>query len=208
MNRTSLRRGALFLSLLILLFFSSFYVYHNIAARSIFPPDVHASDYWGGIVIDNKLEPVFLGYDPGVVNMSRSESIILQSISFPNGLPAHLHVGSEVIMLGSEQPSGQPTDIRSGSGWPPNFHGHPILTHQLSSFQLEPLHIGEGLVEFVPDRSGIYIVGPFTIHAVLPGFLGSSIGSVQIDATYKEHIVICIQVDPTICDAAMQGKPK
>lgn len=205
MRRTALMRSALFLCLLIPLFFGGTYLYHRAEANSLLPPDPHTTPYWDAFFLTKKIQPFFVEVGPGLVNGSGFEPLLLQSISLPNGLPAHLHVENEALLLYTDQPSGHINEFGSGTGWPPGAQGYQAVIHPFAGFQLGPLSSGEGLIEFVPDQPGVYIIGPFTVHALLPGFFGSSFGSVAVEVTYKEHDAICVQVTQTICNAALNS---
>lgn len=93
---------------------------------------------------------------------------------------------------------------------------------KFAGFQLGPRVTGSASLEFVPDllmdninnlwreitladQPGVYILGPFIVHATLPGFFGSALGNVPVDMVYKEHDAICVQVTQATCNAAVDS---
>ena len=67
-------------------------------------------------------------------NMS-DQTLTLQSISFPRGLSAHVHLAHAVVMAVADQPADQLKSVGGGVGWPPDAAG-PAVIHPIGGYHL------------------------------------------------------------------------
>lgn len=60
-------------------------------------------------------------FDFGIVfgNVSQDQAITMRSVTFSKGLPTHISLIHQAIMLPSDQPPKQATSIVGARGWPP-----------------------------------------------------------------------------------------
>lgn len=130
-------------------------------------------------------------FDFGVefASVAHNQIITLRSVSLPRGLPAHMYLLHEAITH---------TAVLGDRGWP-DTRASPV--YSVDGFQLHP-HEGISLLLAVTTHtSGSYILGPVTVHANVPGWLGIP---VPVEMTYHQFAVLCVQVSTAECDATEQ----
>lgn len=141
------------------------------------------------------------GYGPGtiydfgveIMNGSTGQTITLRSISLPNGLPAHVKLLRVVYALNS----GMILQL----GWPiPDG----VITVPLDGVRVPPGKGNSIVLVLVPDRPGIYIIGPVTVHGEVDGPLWSTL---QVSHTFQQYVELCPGQTAAACNAGARGVP-
>ena len=132
------------------------------------------------VVSQSKIGPGdIISFDVGFANVS-DQTITLQSISFPRGLPAHVHLVRAEVMT-AEEPAG----------------AHPI-----AGFRLAPHYHALIRYAVTADTVGTFPTGPLTVHALAPIFFSSDFGALPVSMTYRQYGILCMQ-DQDTCQQAI-----
>ena len=126
-----------------------------------------------------------------IANTSADTTLTLRSVSLPNGTPAHVHlqhvVYSTIGLLGDH-------------GWPVNSDDGPVKpTVPLDGARVAPGSKPIVVLVLMADQPGVYVIGPVTVHADVPGPLGISI---PIEQTLTQFAVLCPGATESACHAA------
>jgi len=138
-------------------------------------------------------------FDYGVefVNKTSDRTLIVQLATLPRGVPPHVHLVHQMIV-------GDGGFIAT-LGWPPRdgpYRRFP--TRSPDGYRLRP-HQGAMIgLAFVADRPGTYLVGPVTIHVLVPGPFGHQFSAEHI---YDQYGLLCVQVSRRACTAADKASP-
>jgi hypothetical protein len=125
-----------------------------------------------------------------------NQSVVMRPVTLPRGLPKHVRLVHMGLTTGSM--------FLSAYGWPPSA-GSPVIfpVHRLDGYVLPPGTPAEVALGFVADRPGIFVVGPFMVHAEVPGIFGFiPIGRTPVEMSYHQYVVICVRVGERRCAAA------
>lgn len=142
-------------------------------------------------------------------NISQNQVITMHMATFSKGLPAHISLLHEAIMIPSDQPPGQTTSIIGARGWPPgSADGQSSVIHPLDGYSLAPNTPATVILALVADAPGTYVIGPVTIHAKAPGIFGSDIGTVSTEMTYTQYAVMCPQISRATCQKVEKSVSK
>ena len=146
----------------------------------------------------NHLE-VGTSFDYGVefVSNTSDRTLIVQFATLPNGVPFHLRLVHQMIMGGG--------GFIATMGWPPrDGGGRHFPTRSPDGYRLRP-HQGAMIgLAFVADRPGTYLVGPVTVHVLVPGPFGHQLSA---EHTYDQYGLLCVQVSRRACAAADNASP-
>ncbi len=138
-------------------------------------------------------------FDYGVefVNKTSDRTLIVRLATLPHGAPPHVRLVHQMIVEGG--------GFISSRGWPPqNTPSTYFPTRSPNGFRLRP-HQGAMLgLALVADRPGTYLVGPVTIHVLVPGPFGHRFSA---EHTYDQYGLLCVQVSTRVCDAAEKASP-
>lgn len=134
------------------------------------------------------------------------QTITLQSISFPRGLPAHVRLVHSVVMAVADQPDNQLKSVGGGVGWPPDAGG-PAVINPITGYRLAPHSWATIVYAVTADTVGTFPTGPLTVHALAPVFFGSDFGALSVSMTYHQYGILCMQ-DQGACDRAIDAVEK
>ncbi len=152
-----------------------------------------------GVSLSGGNAPMGTTFDHGVqfVSTQRGRTLIVRPATLPNGVPPHLHLVHQMIVVGG--------GFIGTTGWPPqNRPRRYYPTRSPNGYRLEP-HQGATIgLAFVADRPGTYLVGPVTIHVDVQGPFGRVFPS---EHTYDQYGLICVQVSRQTCEAARLASP-
>ncbi len=133
-------------------------------------------------------------------NMS-DQTLTLQSISFPRGIPSHAHLAHAVVMAVADQPADQLKSVLDGVGWPPDAAG-PAVIHPIGGYHLAPHADATIIYAVTADVMGTFTTGPLTVNTLAPVFFGSDFGALPVSMTYRQYGILCMQ-DQAACDQAI-----
>jgi hypothetical protein len=131
------------------------------------------------------------------------QTITLQSISFPRGLPSHVHLVHAVVMAVADQPDNQLKSVLDGVGWPPDAEG-PAVIHPIAGYHLAPHSDATIIYAVTANVVGTFSTGPLTVHALAPVIFGSSFGALPVSMTYRQYGILCMR-DQSTCAQAIHS---
>ncbi len=138
-------------------------------------------------------------FDYGVefVNKTWDRTLIVRPATLPRGVPLHLRLVHQMIM-------GEGSFIVT-LGWPPrDGPRRRFPTRWPGRYRLRPRQAATIGLAFVADRPGTYLVGPVTIHVLVPGPFGHQFSA---EHTYDQYGLLCVQVSARVCKAADNASP-
>lgn len=131
------------------------------------------------------------------------QTLTLQSVSFPRGLPAHVRLVHAVVMAVADQPDNQLKSVLDGVGWPPDAAG-PAVIHPIAGYRLAPHSDATIIYAVSADTVGTFATGPLMVHALAPVFFGSDFAALPVSMTYRQYGVLCLQ-DQATCQQVMDA---
>jgi hypothetical protein len=187
-RRTQLAAAVLIVVALLVVGAGIYYAHRSNATTYLVP---NVASGWS--VFSGALHPGDI-FDVGIESGSvpSSDTIMLRPVTLPLGLPAHVRLVGEVLLLGG---------LGASKGWPPGRGDTPpgnFRYYRLDGYKARPglpFIIGLGLQA---DVAGAFLVGPVTVHAEVP-LVGSSGPSIPIQVTYSQYASLCVQVPMDTC---------
>ena len=140
-----------------------------------------------------------------MIGNDSDKEIVLAPMTPARNLPSGARLGDQAVLDPAEQ-KGHGGFIL-GVGWPPSKPGWSFAIHPVSGYHLPPHHQVEVVLSFMAQAPGVYIVGPFSAHATVPGILPAGLFRASIEYTYSQYGEMCVQVSAAACESAKKRVP-